>query len=293
MVGRRWYVPWLFLLPSLVVLMVFLWGPSLNTSVLAFSDATALGGGELTGLENFERLAEDDDFRNAVLNTLQFMVTVVPLLVVLPLLLAVLVDSKLPGMGFFRTVFFTPVVASMVVVALIWDWMLRSDGLVNFVLERLQLINEPIAWLTEPQLVLFSVALVTIWKGLGYYMVLYLAGLQNIPKEVYDAGKIDGAGPLRTLWSITIPQMAPTMVLVGSLAAISALKVFTEIFVMTGGGPNGASESLVLYIFERGITPGQEIGYASAMSLVLFLIVLVFSIVSQRLRDDKTEEAPA
>lgn len=287
MVGRRWYVPWMFLLPSLLVLLVFLWGPALNTSVLAFSDATALGGGELTGLENFRRLAADDEFLNAIGNTLRFMAFTVPLLVMLPLLLALLVDSKMPGMGFFRTVFFTPVVASMVVVALIWDWMLRSDGLVNFVLERLQVINEPVGWLTDPQLVIFSIGVVTVWKGLGYYMVLYLAGLQNISGDVYEASKVDGAGPIRTLWSITIPLMAPTMVLVGSLSAISALKVFTEVFVMTGGGPNRASETLVLYIFESGITPGQELGYASAMSLVLFAVVLVFSLLSQRLRDSE------
>lgn len=282
MIGRRWSTPWLFLLPALVVLGVFLWGPALNTAVLAFTDTSALGGGTFTGWENFQRLAADPAFANALVNSLLYVVVVVPLLVVLPLLLAVLVDTTLPLTSFFRVVFFSPVVASMVVVALIWDWVLRSDGLFNAILLRLSLINEPVGWLTEPQLAVFSVMGVTVWKGLGYYMVIFLAGLQNVPSELYDASKVDGAGPVRRFLSITLPLLRPTMVLVGALSAVSALKVFTEVFVMTGGGPFGSSETLVLYIYQRGITPGLELGYASAMSLVLFLLVLGFSVAGQR-----------
>lgn len=283
MIGRRSTTPWLFLLPALVILGVFLWGPALNTGVLAFTDTRSVGGGQFTGLQNFSRLLGDAGFRNALGHSLLYVAVVVPLLVLLPLLLAILVDTKLPGASLFRIVFFTPVVASMVVVALIWDWLLRSDGLFNYVLARLQIINEPVGWLTDPQLALFSVMAVTVWKGLGYYMVIYVAGLQNVPRELYDASKVDGAGPVRRFWSITVPLLAPTMVLVGALSAVSALKVFTEVFVMTGGGPANASQTLVPYIYERGITPGLEIGYASAMSLVLFVLVLVFSVAGQRL----------
>lgn len=281
MVGRRWYTPWLFMLPSLVVLGVFLWGPAINTAILAFTNTRAIGGGEFTGLENFARLAEDQYFRNSLVNSVEYVVVVVPLLVALPLLIAILVNTQLPGTSFFRAMYFTPVVASMVVVALIWDWVLQTNGLFNFVLQQLRIINQPVGWLTEPQLALFSVMAVTVWKGLGYYMVLYLAGLQNINPELYEAAKVDGARALRRLWAITIPLLRPTMVLVGALTAINALKVFTEVYIMTGGGPNRASETLVLYIFQRGITPGLELGYASAMSLVLFIMVLVFSIMSQ------------
>lgn len=284
MIGRRWYTPWLFLLPALAILTVFLWGPALNTAVLAFTDTQTLRGGQFTGLENFQRLTRDAQFRNALTNSLQYVMVVVPLLVALPLLLAVLVNTKLPGATFFRTIYFTPVVASMVVVALIWQWVLRTDGLLNWVLLRLQILNEPVGWLSDPGLVLLSVMLVTVWKGLGYYMVIFLAGLQNIPEELYDASKVDGAGPLRRFVAITVPLLGPTMVLVGSLAAINALKVFTEVYVMTRGGPNRASETLVMYIFKTGITPGRELGYASAISLVLFAFVLVLSLVLQRRR---------
>jgi len=279
-IGRRWYTPWLFLLPSLVLLGVFYWWPVLNTGILSMTDAHTLRGGEFVGLENFRRMVDDAFFWNALENSLLFTVGVVPALVVLPLLLAVLVNTKLPGIAFFRTVFFSPVIASMVVVALIWSWMLRTDGLVNYVLQRLQIINEPLGWLSDPSLALISVIVVTVWKGLGYYMVIYLAGLQNIPDDLYEAASVDGAGPIRRFWTVTVPMMRPSMVLVGTLSAINAIKVFTEVFVLTGGGPFRSSETLVLYIYERGFE-GLEMGYASAMSLSLFVLVLLFSLASQ------------
>ncbi len=280
MIGRRWYTPWLFLAPSLVLLGVFMWWPVLNTSVLAFTDTHTLRGGGFVGLDNFRTLLQDSFFWNALGNSALFTVLVTPALMVLPLLLAILVSAKLKGMTFFRVVFFSPVVASMVVAALIWGWLLRSDGLLNFVLERLHLINEPVRWLSDPSLVMISVALVTTWKGLGYYMVIYIAGLQNIPEDLYEAAAIDGAGPLRRFWSITVPLIRPTMLLVGTLVTLNAIKVFTEAFVLTGGGPNRASETLVLYIYQRGFS-GLELGYSSAMSLVLFLVVLGLTLLSQ------------
>nr|WP_246211052.1 sugar ABC transporter permease [Phytoactinopolyspora alkaliphila] len=246
------------------------------------TDAHAIRGGSFTGLDNFVRLAGDPFFRNALKNSAVFTIGVVPLLVILPLLLAVLVNAKLPGMSFFRTVFFSPVVASMVVAALLWGWMLRSDGLFNWVLIRLQILNEPVGWLTDPALALISVMFVTVWKGLGYYMIIYLAGLQNVPEELHEAATVDGAGAFRRLWSITVPLLRPTMVLVATLAAISAIKVFTEVFVLTGGGPRRSSQTLVPYIYERGIV-GLEMGYASAMSIVLFALVLVFTVLAGRL----------
>jgi putative chitobiose transport system permease protein len=279
-IGRRWYTPWLFLLPSLLLLGVFLWWPVLNTAFLAFTDTHTLRGGGFTGFENFRRIAEDPFFRNALGNSVLFTLIVLPALTVLPLLLALLVAEKLKGMTFFRVMFFSPVVASMVVAALIWGWLLRSDGLLNFVLERLQLINEPVRWLSDPSLVMISVALVTIWKGLGYYMVIYIAGLQNIPDDLYEAASLDGAGAIRRFWSVTVPLIRPTMLLVGTLAALNAIKVFTEAFVLTGGGPNRASETLVLYIYQRGFS-GLELGYSSAMSLVLFVLVLGLTLLSQ------------
>jgi putative chitobiose transport system permease protein len=286
---RRTLVPWLFLAPGLVVALVFSIGPFLNTVVLAFTNAQALGGGTFTGLENFQRLAEDQTFWLALRNTVLYVVVVVPLLVVLPLLLAVLVQKAVPGIGFFRSVFYSPVVASMVVVGLVWTWLLQSDGLVNWALQSLRLVSEPLPFLTDSTLLLFSAMFVTVWKGLGYYMVVYLAALANVPKELHEAAQVAGAGVVRRFLSITVPTIRSTILLVAVLSAIAAAKVFAEIFVMSGGsgGPGGQSQSLVFRIREVGLGLSGETGYASAMSLVLFLGTIAFSVVFVRMSRER------
>ncbi|MDI1463452.1 sugar ABC transporter permease [Catellatospora sp. KI3] len=286
MLGRRWYTPWLFLAPALAVAVTVLWAPLANTTVLAFTDARALGGGAFNGLDNFTRISADTGFWHALGNTALYMAVVVPLLIVLPLLLAVLVARKVPGVAAFRAVFYTPVVASMVVVGLIFSWVLRSDGLVNQVLTALHVITEPLPFLTDSSLLLISCMAVTVWKGLGYYMVIYLAALANVPGDVLEAATVDGAAPVRRFWSITVPLVRPTMVLVGTLSAISAAKVFAEIYIMSDGsaGPGGQAKSLVFYIREVGLGVDGEIGYASALSLVLFAGTIVFSLLSLWLR---------
>ncbi|MFC7547886.1 carbohydrate ABC transporter permease [Plantactinospora sp. GCM10030261] len=282
MIGRRWYVPWLFLAPALAITGLMIWGPLANTGVLAFTDARALGGGQFTGLENFRKLAGDTEFFRALGNTALYIVVVVPALVALPLLLAQLVHAKLPGIGAFRAVFYSPVIASMVVVGLIWSWLLSSEGLVNAVLVKLRLVAEPLPFLTDSTLLLLSAMLVTIWKGLGYYMVIYLAALSNVPNDLHEAAKVDGAGPVRRFLSVTVPTVRPTMLLVGTLSAIAAAKVFAEVYVLSSGtaGPGGQAKSIVYYIREVGLGVGGEIGYASAMSLVLFVGTLGLSVLA-------------
>jgi len=279
----------LLLAPALVVTAVFHLGPFANTVVLAFTDARALGGGTFTGLENFQRLVLDGDFWLALRNTVLYVVVVVPLLVALPLLLAVLVERRLPGIGFFRAVFYSPVVASMVVVGLIWTWLLSSDGLVNWLLRSLQVVQEPLPFLTDSTLLLFSCMAVTVWKGLGYYMVVYLAALGNVPRELHEAAQVDGAGAARRFLSVTVPSVRPTMVLVGVLASIAAMKVFAEVYVLSGGGggPGGEARTLVFTIREVGLGLGGEVGYASAMSLALFLLTLGFSALYLRLNREE------
>ncbi|MGV8909855.1 MAG: carbohydrate ABC transporter permease [Propionicimonas sp.] len=281
MIGRRRFVPWLFLLPGLTIAVVFFLVPFANTLVLSFTNARALGGGQFTGGDNYARLMQDSAFWLALRNTLLYVVVVVPFMVVLPLLLALLVEKKLPGIGFFRAVFYSPVVASMVVVGLIWSWMLGSDGLVNWVLRSLSVVNEPIGFLTDAQLLLFASMFVTVWKGLGYYMVIYLAALASVPKELHEAAMVDGASPLRRFFAITVPTIRPTMLLIGVLSAIAATKIFAEIYVLSNGsgGPGGQARSLVMYIREVGLGLGGEIGYASALSLVLFVVTIGFSLL--------------
>lgn len=281
MIGRRRFVPWLFLAPGLAIAVVFFLVPFANTLVLSFTNARALGGGQLTGLDNYARLMQDSAFWLSLRNTLLYVVVVVPFMVVLPLLLALLVEKALPGIGFFRAVFYSPVVASMVVVGLIWSWMLGSDGLVNWVLRSLSIVNEPIEFLTDAQLLLFSSMFVTVWKGLGYYMVIYLAALASVPRELHEAARVDGATPLRRFFAITVPTIRPTMLLIGVLSAIASTKIFAEIYVLSNGsgGPGGQARSLVMYIREVGLGLGGEIGYASALSLVLFVVTIGFSLL--------------
>lgn len=284
------WLPWLFLTPALIIALVFTIGPFLNTIVLSFTNSTTLGGGTFNGIQNYLDLANSPQFWISTRNTLLYVLVVVPLLMVLPLLLAVLVERNIPLIGFFRSVFYSPVVASMVVVGLIWSWLLSSDGAVNGLLEALHIIQKPLPFLTDTTLLLLSCMLVTVWKGLGYYMVIYLAALGNVPKELHEAAQVDGAGSGRRLWSITLPGVRPTMLLVGLLGSIAAMKVFAEIFVISSGtaGPGGQARSLVYTIREVGLGLSGEIGYASAMSLALFILTIGFSILY--LRSQRTDQ---
>ncbi|SDP54619.1 carbohydrate ABC transporter permease [Lentzea jiangxiensis] len=280
---HRPYTPWLFLAPGLAICLMFTIFPFVNMVVLAFTDASALGGGRFTGVDNFVRMAEDPKFWVAARNSALYMAGVVPPLVLLPLLVALLAQKAVPGIGVFRTAFFTPVIASAVVVGLIWTWLLDSRGLVNNVVEALG--GTRIGFLTDSTLLLVSSMVVTVWRGLGYYMVIYLAALANVPKDLHEAAMVDGAGPVRRFWSVTVPALRPTMVLVAALSAVNGFRVFSEIYLLSGGtgGPGGASTTMVLLIQSVGRGLTGEVGYASALSLVLFVVLLGLLLVTLKL----------
>ncbi|MER6950896.1 sugar ABC transporter permease [Nonomuraea sp. NPDC000554] len=273
---RRWFTPWLLVAPAAVWLFAFNVWPSINTVVLAFSNAKPLGGGHFTGLENFARVLDDEQLADALLNSVVYMLVCLPLLTVLPLLIAVLVEKRLPGIMFFRTAFYTPVVASAVVVALIWGWVLDDQGLVNGFAQWLGVVTEPVPFLTDRWLLLFSAISLTVWKGLGYYMIIYLSALGNVRRELHEAAAVDGAGPVRRFLSVTVPGVRTTMLLVSVLVAVSALRVFSELYVLSNGsgGPGGRDMSVVMLIqlYSRGFT--GHLGYASALSLVLLAVTI-------------------
>lgn len=292
MTGRRWYIPWLFLAPALAVAITFFIVPFGNTAVLSFSDASTLGGGHFTGLANYQRLLHDDQFWLSLRNTALYLVVVVPLMVSLPLLIALLVQRRIAGIGFFRAVYYSPVVASMVVAGLIWSWLLSSDGMVNSLLRGLHVITQPIPFLTDAHWLLIGAMAMTVWKGLGYYMVIYLAALANVPKSLLEAAEVDGAGPVRRFWHVTVPLLRPTMILIATLAAIASAKVFAEVFTLSSGsaGPGGQARTLVYTIRETGLGLGGEAGYASAMSIALFVATLGLSVLVTRL-NSREEQA--
>ncbi|MBD2101268.1 sugar ABC transporter permease [Leptolyngbya sp. FACHB-261] len=274
--------PYLFVLPALAVMtLVFFW-PLLQAFYLSLTRYDIITPPEWVGLENFVRLWHDQAFWKALLNTVLFLVCVVPVLVALPLVLAILVNQKLRGVRWFRAAYYVPVVISMVVAGIAWKWLYSENGLLNQGLQSLSLPTVP--WLTSPDIALFSVMAVTIWKGLGYYMVIYLAGLQGIPQDLYEAASIDGSEGVQQHWDITVPLMKPYLLLVGVISSISALKVFEEVYVMTRGGPLNSSKTIVYYLYERAFSD-LEMGYACTVGLVLFLGIFVLSIINLKLAE--------
>ncbi|MFJ9894335.1 carbohydrate ABC transporter permease [Streptomyces sp. NPDC091280] len=284
---RRWWLPWLWTAPAIVCAAVFGVFPFLNTVLLSFTDAKPLGGAAgFVGLSNYTRMLDDPDFWLATRNSVLYAVIVVPLMVLLPLLLAVLVEKNLPGIGFFRSAFYTPVLASSVVVGLSWQWLLADDGLVNTWLEKAHVIRSAIPFLSDSWLILLSAMGLTLWKGLGWYMVFYLAALGNVPKELHEAASMDGAGAARRFWHITVPGVRQAMMLVGTLTGIGSLRVFTEIYMLgsSTGGPGGADRTLPFYIRDVGLDPiTGNAGYGSAVSVALFVLTLGLTLLAQRL----------
>lgn len=290
--AHRWYTPWLMVIPALTWLAVFALYPAVNTVVLSFTNVRTLSGGEFIGVENYQRLLDDPRMADAVLNTLLITALCVPLLVFLPLLLALLVHSKLPGMGFFRTVFYFPVVASAVAVALIWQWMLDDNGLMNQLGQQMGLIDEAIPFLSDRWLLIFSAVALTVWKGLGYYMVLYLAALGNVRRELHEAAAVDGAGAMRRFWAVTVPGVRNMMLLISVLIAVSAMRLFTELYILGGpqGGVGGQDVTFVFLIQSalKGSIDGR-IGYASAVSVVLFVVTIGPLLLLARLNKKNSE----
>ncbi|MCL6432661.1 MAG: sugar ABC transporter permease [Leptolyngbyaceae cyanobacterium HOT.MB2.61] len=276
----RWLTPYLFLLPALVLLGLTVFYPAIQAFFLSFTRYEY----DLTqpplwiGFKNFQRLLVDPVFWQTFRNTLLYLVCVVPILVTLPLGLAILVNQKLRGIHWFRVAYYIPVVISMVVAGIAWKWLYAENGLLNQLLRLIGLSQEGIPWLTSPQWAIFSVMAVTVWKGLGYYMVIYLAGLQAIPLDLYEAAAIDGSDGIKKHWDITVPLMRPYLLLVAVISAISATKVFEEVYIMTQGGPRNSSKTLVYYVYEQAFQ-NLEMSYACTIGLVMFLIILGLSVL--------------
>ncbi|MDY7024257.1 MAG: sugar ABC transporter permease, partial [Cyanobacteriota bacterium] len=249
------------------------------------------------GWQNFQRLWSDELFWKTLQNTLLYILFVVPILAILPLGLGILVNQKIRGIHWFRTAYYVPVIISMVVAGLAWKWLYSETGLLNqllqyslsFILPDSKLPTIP--WLTSPNLALWSVMIVTIWKGLGYYMVIYLAGLQSIPAELYEAASLEGSDGWKKHWDITLPLMRPYIVLVGIISAISATKVFEEVYIMTQGGPLNSSKTIVYYLYEQAFQ-NLEIGYACTIGLILFLFVLGLSVIRLALTQFTSSDTP-
>ena len=273
--------PYLFLAPALLVLIITVFRPALQAFQYSFVEFDYSNLSEATtwvGLANFRRLIKDDLFWKTLKHMVLYTVCVVPLLATLPLGLAIMVNQRLRGVNWFRVAYYAPVVVSIVVAGLAWKWLYVENGLFNQSLSVLAGSEVRVPWLTRPEWALYSVMVVTVWKGLGYYMVIYLAGLQSLPADLYEAAAIDGSDGWRKHWDITVPLMKPYILLVTVISAIASTKVFEEVFVMTQGGPRNASKTPVYYIYESAFSD-TDYSYACTIGLALFLIVVVLSAI--------------
>lgn len=272
---------WGFLSPALVLVGLSVLVPAAMALLMSFTQ-TGLDLAEplrFVGLANFQRLWGDPMFFRVVGTTLLYLVGVVPPVVLGALLLAVLVNRKLPAIHWFRAAFYTPVLVSIVVAAIAFRWLYAENGLINgWLVALLGDHFSPIGFLTAPALALPSVMFVTLWKGLGYYMVIFLAGLQGISPDLYEAAALDGSEGWRKHLDITLPLLRPYITLVAVISAIAATKVFEEVYLMTQGGPADSTRTLVYYVYDQAFSE-LEISYACTLGLALFLIVLLLSLV--------------
>ena len=272
------YTPYLFLLPAAAVLIVFFFIPFFQTFGLSFFDySSSIYHPTFNGLDNYVKLFKEPVFYKVMFNTFMYLVIAVPFLVTFPLFLAILINQKIRGITLYKILLYLPVIVSIVVAAIAFKWLYAGQGILNYALSLVHL--PPINWLIDTKWALFSVAVVTIWKGIGYYMMIYLASLMSVPQELYEACDIDGAGFIRKHLTVTIPHIMPTIALVSTISTISAMKVFAEIYVMTKGGPLDSTKTIVYYIYERAFE-NLDLGYASALAVVLLVIVMIFSLIN-------------
>lgn len=272
------YTPYLFLLPAVAVLIVFFFIPFFQTFGLSFFDySSSIYNPTFNGVDNYIKLFKEPIFYKVMFNTFLYLVIAVPFLVTFPLFLAILINQKIRGITLYKILLYLPVIVSIVVAAIAFKWLYAGQGILNYILTLFHL--EPIGWLVDTKWALFSVAIVTIWKGIGYYMMIYLASLMSVPQDLYEACDIDGANFLTKHLTVTIPHIMPTIALVSTISTISAMKVFAEIYVMTKGGPLNSTKTIVYYIYERAFE-NLDLGYASALAVVLLIVVMAFSLIN-------------
>src|SRR3990172_7030811 len=262
-----------FLALSLIGLVILTLGPILVSFYLSFTDWDALGAPNLVGLRNFIALAHDKTFFRALWNTIYYTLVSVPAGMIISLALAMALNRSLRGIGLFRTLFMIPVISSTVATALLWGLMLDPYiGLVNYLLQLAHLPTS--GWLTDTRMAMPAIIIMSVWKGLGYNMVLFLAGLQGIPQELREAARIDGANVWNEFVHITLPMLSPTTFFVLVISIISSFQVFDQTWVLTKGGPQESTITLVYYVYQTGFQQ-LRMGYASAIAYVLFFITLI------------------
>jgi len=279
--GGSPFTPYLFLLPYLVVFVLFRFGPVVGGFLTSLTAWSIVGAPKYVGLENYRALVHDPLFYTSVENTFYFLLLTAPTLIVLGLAFALLLNRPIAGRGVARVLVFAPYAMMSAVVGILWTWILDSNfGLLNYYLAKVHL--GPIPWLSSQIAAMPAIALTTVWWTIGYNMVIFLAGLQDIPPQLEESARIDGAGAWQVLRHITIPLLRPTTFVVVMLTIINTFQVFDQVYVMTGGGPGTATLTLVQYLFFQAFQT-FKLGYGSAIAYVTFALLLLMAWLQQRL----------
>ncbi len=275
--------------PGLIGLLIFYIWPMLQTFYFSFTEWGPFGDAEWTGMSNYRELFHGPEFLMALRNTLVYTVLSVSITEAIALVLAVLLNQKLRGMSVYRTLYFIPVVTMPVAIGLVWRWLYNSDyGIINYLLGLLGI--EGANWLSDPDLALYAIVVVLVWSGIGYALVLFLAGLQTIPAEYYDAASVDGAGALVTFFRITLPLLSPTVFFVTVISLINSLQVFDEIFVMISSGRSASTSPVIdqtqslVYLFYKNTFVINEQGQGAAVVLTLFILIVLITLIQFRLQ---------
>jgi putative chitobiose transport system permease protein len=282
--------PYLFLTPALLVIAVFVLYPMVAVFFYSFTSYDIVTPPKWVGLKNFQDLIVDPTFRLALRNSFVYLI-VTPVLIVLSIILAIIVNRKLPGINLFRGLYYIPAISGSIAVGIIWRWVFDAQGgMLNGVLIWLGVLKEPVQWLATPALTIPIAMLLTIWMGLGYYMMIFLAGLQNIPEELYDAALIDGCNSWQKHYYVTLPGLRPQVTMVLVISSLAAMEVFNEIYVLFGqlGGIMNSGMTMVFYMWYKAFHL-QHAGYASAIAIALLVITLAFSIMNIRILERGTE----
>ena len=282
---------WWFLAPALILIFVFFFLPVLASLVLSVTDFDiyAIAKPSTTrfvGLANYNKLLHTPEFWQALKNTLYFAIVGGPLTIAVALGAALLLNAKLVRFkSLFRTIYFTPFVTTLVAVAIVWRYLYHTRyGLLNYMLSHVGIA--PIDWLGNPKWAMPAIILLAVWKQFGYNMLIFIAGLQAIPQDLYDAAEIDGAGPVRRFFSVTLPLLGPTMLFVSVITMIGYFQLFSEPYVMTAGGPLRATTSVVLMMYEEGFR-WWRMGYAASIAFVLFIVILIATLIQFRLQRER------
>ncbi len=289
-------ISYLFIAPGLILFTIFMAVPVVASLFFSFTEYNVLQPPKWVGLDNYRQIILcDQRFWKAMINTFIYVIGVVPIGICLALLLAVAIDQKIKLKNFYKTMFFMPAVTSTVAVSVIWKWLYAGGkyGLINHFLMQIGL--EPVDWLMSTQWTLLAIMVVSVWQGLGYNMILFLAGLQAIPAVMYEAAEIDGASTWDKFWNITIPLLKPTMIFVIIMAIIGSLQIFEQVYIMTGtegegiGGVLDCALTNVAYLYDSGFQK-FKMGYASALAYLLFAFIFIVTILNFKVLKPRTSE---